>query len=215
MDRPFADRAAAGRALAAPLAALDLSRPLLVGLARGGVPVASAAAERLAAQGLDAEVDVGVARKITEPGRPEAGLGAVAADGEPVWFDLALRHRGLTPEALAGPLAAERTEARRREDAYGAGWRQHAAGRDAVLCDDGVATGMTVHAALRALGAAGPARTVLAVPTAAPSALARLADDWGGPVVALHRPDDFRAVGDAYDDFAQLDDDDVRRALGR
>ena len=119
MTDPFADRAAAGRALAAPLADLDLHRPLLVGLARGGVPVAAAAADALADEGVDAEVDVGVARKITTADRPEAGLGAVAADGEPVWFDLALAQRGLTPDVLHAPLAAQRDEARRREEVYG------------------------------------------------------------------------------------------------
>lgn len=175
--------------------------------------MAAGAAAGLAERGIPADLDVGVARKVTEPGHPEAGLGAVAADGEPVWFDLALHHRGLDPEALAERLAAERVEARRREDAYGAGWRRRAPGRDVVLVDDGVATGMTVHAALRALEAAGPARLVLAVPVAAPSALARLARDWGGTIVALESPEDFRAVGDAYDDFGQLTDDDVRRAL--
>jgi predicted phosphoribosyltransferase len=210
--RPFADRADAGRALAAPLAELGLRRPLLVGLARGGVPVAVAAA---AALGGDAEVGVGVARKITAPERPEAGLGAVASEGEPVWFDLALRHAGLTPDDLADVVDAERAEAARREHAYGAGTWDRVPGRDVVLVDDGIATGMTVRAALGALDAAGPARVVLAVPVAAPSALERLAADWGGQVVAVVVPPDFRAVGDSYDDFAQLTDDDVRRVLGR
>jgi len=210
VGRPFVDRADAGRALAAPLAELGLRRPLLVGLARGGVPVAVAAA---AALGGDAEVTVGVARKITAPGRPEAGLGAVASGGEPVWFDLALRHAGLGPDDLADVVAAERAEAARREEAYGT--RGSVAGRDVVLVDDGVATGMTVRAAIGALGAAGPARVVLAVPVAAPSALERLAAAWGGPVVAVLVPPDFRAVEDVYDDFDQLTDDDVRRVLGR
>ena len=212
MGRPFADRTDAGRALAAPLVELGLRRPLLVGLARGGVPVAAAAATAL---GRGAEVDVGVARKITVPERPEAGLGAVAVDGAPVWFDAALQHAGLTPDALADVVAAERAEAARREEAYGAGPRGRVADRDVVLVDDGVATGMTVRAALGALAAGGPARLVLAVPVASPPALARLAADWGGTVVAVLVPPDFRAVGDVYDDFAQLTDDDVRRVLGR
>lgn len=212
---PFADRADAGRALARRLAELGLERPLLVGLARGGVPVAVAAAAEL---GGGAEVDVGVARKITAPGRPEAGLGAVAVDGEPVWFDRALRHADLTPDALADVVAAERAEAVRREEAYGAGPRSRAGGREVVLVDDGVATGMTVRAALGALAAAGPARLVLATPVASPPALERLAAEWHGlpvAVVAVLVPDDFRAVADVYDDFSQLTDDDVRRVLGR
>ncbi|MFC5137804.1 phosphoribosyltransferase [Actinomycetospora rhizophila] len=211
MPRPFADRAAAGRALGEQLAAAGLERPLLVGLARGGVPVAVAAA---AVMGAGTEVDVGVARKITAPGRPEAGLGAVAADGEPVWFEQALRHAGLTPEALAGVVAAERDEAARREEAYGAGWRARAPGREVVLVDDGIATGMTVRAALRAIAATGPARLLLGVPVASPPSLERLRDR-ADQVVAVLVPEDFRAVGDVYDDFAQLTDDDVRRVLGR
>ncbi|PVZ13162.1 phosphoribosyltransferase family protein [Actinomycetospora cinnamomea] len=210
MSRPFADRTDAGRALAAPLAELGLRRPLLVGLARGGVPVAAAAATAL---GGGAEVDVGVARKITAPERPEAGLGAVAAEGEPVWFDRALQHAGLTPDDLADVVAAERAEAERREAAYGTR-RERVAGREVVLVDDGIATGMTVRAALRALAAAGPARLVLATPVAAPSALERLAGECERVVAALVPPD-FRAVSQVYDDFAQLTDDDVRRVLGR
>jgi putative phosphoribosyl transferase len=212
VGRPFADRAAGGRALAPPLAALGLQRPLLVGLARGGVPVAVAAAREL---GGGAEVAVGVARKITAPERPEAGLGAVAVGGEPVWFDRALQNAGLTPDDLADVVAAERAEAARREHVYGAGWRERSAGREVVLVDDGIATGMTVRAALGALAAAGPARLVLATPVAAPVALERLTVAWGGPVVAVLAPDDFRAVSDVYDDFAQLTDGDVRRVLGR
>lgn len=215
MARPFADRVAAGHALAPRLAALGLAHPLLVGLARGGVPVAAAAAQAL---GGGAEVDVGVARKITVAERPEAGLGAVAVDGEPVWFDQALQNAGLTPDALAGSVAAERAEAARREEAYGAGWRTRAVGREVVLVDDGIATGMTVRAALGALAAVRPARLVLAAPVVAPVALERLTADRdliAVPVVAVLAPDDFRAVSDVYDDFSQLDDDDVRRVLGR
>ncbi|NMO88964.1 phosphoribosyltransferase family protein [Actinomycetospora sp. TBRC 11914] len=208
----FRNRIDAGRALGVVLAGVDLDRPLLVGLARGGVPVAVAAAAVL---GEAAEVDVGVARKVTRPGRPEAGLGAVASDGEPVWFTVALERQGLTPDALAGAVAEERAEARRREAAYGATWRERAPGRDVVLVDDGVATGVTALAALRALEAAGPSRLVLGAPVIAATTAERLAHEWGGEVVAVTVPPRFRAVGDHYEDFGQLSDDDVRRALGR
>ncbi|MDT7742939.1 MAG: putative phosphoribosyl transferase [Actinomycetota bacterium] len=206
----FSDRADAGRRLGAELAGLGLARPLLVGLARGGVPVAASAASVL---GADAEVDVGVARKVTRPDRPEAGLGAVAADGEPVWFVAALRALGLRPEDLAEQVDAERAEARRREAAYGATWRGRAPGRDVVLVDDGVATGVTALAALRAIEAVGPARLVLAAPVIALTTLDRLGSEWGGEVVAVTVPDGFGAVGDHYDDFGQLSDADVRGAL--
>lgn len=209
----FADRADAGRRLGRELAGLGLARPLLVGLARGGVPVAVAAAAVL---GGAAEVDVGVARKVTRPGRPEAGLGAVAADGDPVWFTDALEQQGLRPEQLTEQVENERAEARRREAAYGATWRERAPGRDVVLVDDGVATGVTALAALRALEVVGPARLVLATPVIAPTTVGRLAHVWGGEVVAVTVPARFRSVGDHYDDFDQLTDADVRTcAAGR
>jgi predicted phosphoribosyltransferase len=165
--------------------------------------------------GDPAEVDVGVARKVTRRGRPEAGLGAVATDGEPVWFTAALERQGLSPEALADVVAEERAEARRRETAYGATWRERAPGRDVVLVDDGVATGVTALAALRALEAVGPSRLVLGSPVVPATTVERLAQEWGGEVVAVTVPERFRAVGDHYEDFGQLSDDDVRRALGR
>jgi putative phosphoribosyl transferase len=209
-DVVFADRADAGRRLGAVLAGLGLVGPLLVGLARGGVPVAVAA---VAVLGGDAEVDVGVARKVTRPGRPEAGLGAVAADGDPVWFTHALEVKGLRPEELAEQVDAERAEARRREAVYGATWRDRAPGRDVVLVDDGVATGVTALAALRALELVGPARLVLAAPVIAPTTVGRLGQEWGGEMVAVAVPEGFLAVGDHYDDFGQLSDADVRRCL--
>lgn len=206
----FADRAHAGRALAAPLAALGLRRPLLVGLVRGGVPVATAAASAL--EGAD--VDVAVARKVTRPEHPEAGLGAVAGEGEPVWFARALENQELTPADLTEQVAVAREEARRRESAFGVR-PSAAAGRDVVLCDDGVATGVTARAALVALAAAGPSRLVLATPVVAATTLRRLDHEWGGEVVAIVVGEDFRAVADHYDDFTQLTDADVLALLGR
>ena len=144
---------------------------------------------------------------------PEAGLGAVAADGDPVWFTTALERQGLTPDDLAERVDEERAEARRREAAYGATWRERAPGRDVVLVDDGVATGVTALAALWALEAVRPSRLVLAAPVVAATTVERLAQEWGGEVVAVVVPGEFRAVGDHYDDFAQLTDAEVRSAL--
>jgi predicted phosphoribosyltransferase len=142
-------------------------------------------------------------------------MGAVAVDGEPVWFAAALDRQGLRPEQFRERVAEQREEARRREAAYGTTWRERAPGRDVVLVDDGIATGVTALAALRAIEVAGPTRLVLAAPVVAAATLDRLAQEWGGEVVVVAAPADFRAVGDHYDDFRQLTDEDVLAALGR
>lgn len=217
----FADRDDAGRALVGPVAALGLERPVLVGLARGGVPVAAALAAGLGGAGRGTgglEIAVAVARKVTRPGAPEAGLGAVAAEGEPVWFSAALEQQGLSPDGLVDEVAAAREEVRRREAAWvtdrrDTDWRAVVGGRDVVLVDDGVATGVTAHAALLALATRGPRRLVLATPVIAAASRRRLAHEWGGEIVAAAAPEDFDAVASSYDDFHQLTDDDVTVAL--
>ncbi|WP_370881653.1 phosphoribosyltransferase [Catenuloplanes nepalensis] len=185
-----------------------LGRPLVLGLARGGVPMAV-----LIARHIDGDLDVTVARKIGAPRRPEFGIGAVAATGDPIFDDRSLARLGLTATDLAPDVTRERTEARRRITAYrGDRPSPQVRGRVVIVVDDGLATGVTARAAVRALRAAGPAHLALAVPVCTPEARDLLATETDA-VLCLHCPPDFHAVGAYYDDFAQLTDADVHAAL--
>ncbi|MEU8662420.1 phosphoribosyltransferase [Actinoplanes philippinensis] len=206
----FANRAEAGRALAGRLAAElgDPADPLVLALPRGGLPVAGPVARR-----LGGELDIVVARKIGAPGRPEFGLGAIAEDGPPVYDPGNLLWAGATEEGLAGVLAAEREELRRRIHRYrGARPAPAPAGRTVIVVDDGLATGVTAHAALLWVRGRDPARLILAVPVCSPEArdaMAGVADT----VVYLNAPDPFYAVGRWYEDFEQLTDADVENFI--
>jgi putative phosphoribosyl transferase len=205
---PFADREAAGRALGRRLAeVLGRDIPVVLGLPRGGVVVAAAAAAELGAP-LDA---FGV-RKLPLPGRPELAMGAVAGGGVLVWNDRVLHQRRPDPADVAAVVARERAELARREAAYrGDRPPPELAGRTVVLVDDGVATGATARAALRAVRALGPARVLLAAPVVP----VRLDLPEADAVVALATPDPFGAVGNHYVDFRETTDDEVRQALDR
>ncbi|MGV9277320.1 phosphoribosyltransferase [Streptomyces griseosporeus] len=208
----FRDREEAGRELAARLRLLrekdELPRPVVLALPRGGVTVALEVA-----RALDAPLDVLVARKIGAPFQPELGVGALAGDGPPLFDRESLARLGLTEAELAPVVERERAELKRRERLYRQG-RPAAdlSGRTAVVVDDGLATGATARAALRAVRRGAPERVVLAVPVSSPQA-ARLLSREVDALVCLAQPSDFRAVGLWYDDFDQLSDDDVLRAL--
>jgi predicted phosphoribosyltransferase len=210
----FADRAHAGRALAeevarlVPPAAPPAPPALVLALPRGGVPVAVPVAER-----IGAELDILIVRKIGAPGRAELGVGAIAEDGPPVYDAAALRHLRLTEADLAGTVAAERAELRRRIGRYRQGRpAPRLTDRIVVLVDDGLATGVTTHAALRWVRGRRPSRLVVAVPVCSRQARALVSAD-ADLVVCLHEPADFTAVGRWYTDFDQLSDADVDRAL--
>lgn len=204
----FRDRADAGRRLGARLLDLGVApHPVVLGLPRGGVAVA---AEVAAA--LDGRLDVLVARKLAHPDQPELALGALAEGGSPVWDTAMLRSRGLHSDDLGDVVVAERQELARRVETYrGNRPPPDVAGSVVVVVDDGIATGATARAALRAVRDHGAARLLLAVPVAASESLATFTD--ADEVIALLVPRPFQAVGRWYDDFAQLSDDDVRRAL--
>lgn len=204
----FADRQEAGRALAGRLQLLGLTDPVVLALPRGGVPVA---AEVAAA--LDVPLEVFVARKIGLPGQPEFGVGALAEGGEPLLDDDVLSRLGLSRLALADTVARERQEIARRVAQYrGDRALPELAARTVVLVDDGLATGVTARASLRALRLAGPARLVLAVPVCAPDtalAFSEEADD----VVCVLQPTGFGAVGAWYERFDQTSDEQVLEFL--
>lgn len=204
----FRDRAAAGRVLADALTQLRDEEPIVLGLPRGGVPVA---AEIAAA--LGAPLDIVLVRKIGAPSRPELAVGAVGEDGVTVRNDAVLAELGLTWDDLSGQVERERVEIERRATALRPGGpRPNLRDRTVILVDDGIATGATVVAAIRVLRRLGARRIVLAVPVAPADSLPRLreiADD----VVCGLAPNRFIAVGQWYDDFAQVPDREVRALL--
>lgn len=206
MDLPFADRAQAGTMLAGRLrGARD---PLVLALPRGGVAVAVPIVRRIGGR-----LDVLVTRKIGYPPTPELGVGAIAEGGEPV-FDLALLRRlGMTPASVAEVVAEERRELARRVKVYrGERPLPDIAGSEVIVVDDGLATGATARAALRAVRAAKPRRVTLAVPVGARDTVEAMREE-ADEVVVLRVPADFRAVGQWYEHFDQLSDADVLALL--
>lgn len=210
----YAHRAAAGRRLAQEIADHaergSFVDPVVLALPRGGVPVA---AEVSAA--LGAELGILVVRKVGAPGQPELGVGAIAEGGEPVFDGRTLRMLALRPADVSDVAAAEEAELARRVRRY-RGDRPPAdvRGRAAIVIDDGLATGVTARAALRALARRDPALLVLAVPVGAPGTVADLRAE-ADLVVCPHQPVPFTAVGEWYDDFAQVGDDEVLAVLAR
>jgi putative phosphoribosyl transferase len=205
----FADRVEAGRALAASLGVYAGRADVVVyGLPRGGVPVAAELA-----RALEAPLDVLLVRKLGLPHQPELAMGAIAEGGVVLFNADVLAHEAPTPAAVQRILVEEQRELQRRLAAYRVGRPVvPIAGRVAIVVDDGLATGATMEAAVRAIRARGAARVVVAVPVAAREACDRVrgvADE----VVAARTPSPFRAVGAWYLDFEQTDDDEVMALL--
>ena len=206
----FTDRRDAGRQLAAALAHLRNQHPVVLALPRGGVPVAFEVARALAAP-----LDVLLVRKIGAPGNPEFGLGAVTEgdDTPPVLDPDLLRLVEPDPGYLDAEVARQRAAIAERRALYaGARPRIAVEGRVVVLVDDGIATGGTARAALRALRAKRPARLVLAAPVAAPDSASALLGD-ADEVVAVLQPAWLRSVGENYGDFQPTEDSEVIRLL--
>ncbi|WP_141583928.1 phosphoribosyltransferase [Actinomadura sp. WMMA1423] len=201
---PYTDRAEAGRVLALRLAAMGLDGAVVLALPRGGVPVGHEIA-----RSLGAPLDVLVTRKIGYPPQPELGVGAIAEGGSPVFDTGLLARLGLSEEDLAPTVAAERAELDRRVAAYRGGRPlPRVTGRPVIVVDDGLATGGTARAAVRAVRERGPSRLVLAVPVGAAETVRSLEAEVDDLVVPA-APWDFRAVGQWYRDFEQLTDADV------
>lgn len=206
---PFENREAAGRLLAAALVGADLGPdPIVLGIPRGGVPVAAEVAGRL---GL--ALDVLVAHKIGAPFQPELAIGAVAANGTRIIDPLA--HEVMDEAELEHAANAELERARVRErDLRGDRPPLALAGRGVLLIDDGIAVGSTLAAAVAAARQGGAARIVVAVPVASVEGAARIRAT-ADALVALATPEWFMGVGEWYEDFGQVGDDEVRRLLGR
>ncbi|QLJ01240.1 phosphoribosyltransferase [Streptomyces sp. NEAU-sy36] len=206
----FADRLEAGRRLGRRLEYLRGQDVVVLGLPRGGVPVAAAVAEA-----LDAPLDVCLVRKLGVPYQPELAMGAIGEDGVRVLNPDVLRGTGVSDEELARVEERERRVLAERAGRYrGEGPSASVAGRTAVVVDDGVATGSTARVACRVARARGAARIVLAVPVAPGDFARRLGGD-ADELVCLETPWDFAAVGQFYDDFAQTEDDEVTACLRR
>lgn len=210
MARVFTDRQEAGRLLARSLSGYAGGDSMVVGLPRGGVPVAFEVA-----QALGVPLDVFVVRKLGVPFQPELAMGALASGGILVRNERVL---GMFPDAEQSLERARIREAAviaERERRYrGARPRVDPSGRTVIVVDDGIATGSTVKAAVRALRAAGAARVVVAVPVAPPDTLREL-ESLADDVVCLQAPQGFSAVGHWYDDFSQTPDEEVERLLSQ
>jgi predicted phosphoribosyltransferase len=208
-DEQFADRRQAGRMLAAQVAGLALQPPVRVlGLPRGGVPVAYEVA-----RALGAELDVLVVRKIGMPGRPELAIGAIAVGGVIVREPESALYLPALQARFDTLAERERPELERRERAYRSGRPPlDLRGCTAVLVDDGLATGATMVAAVRAARKAGAARVIVAAPVASEEAAAIVAAEADHVAIVL-TPPLLRGIGAWYSDFEQLDDAEVRRLL--
>ena len=204
----FADRRDAGRRLAAELLPLAKERPVVVALPRGGVPVAVEVA-----RALDAPLDILAVRKLGAPGNRELGVGAVAEGGSAVLDSSSAEQLGLTSSVLDATLERETQELRRRVDRY-RGERPPIAvrGRTVIVVDDGLATGLSDLAAIRALRKREARRIVVAVPVGSRESIEMLGEE-ADQVLCLMIPDRLYGVGLWYEDFAPVSDEEVLALL--
>ncbi len=207
----FRDRREGGRLLAGKLTA-DANRPdvLVLALPRGGVPVAYEVA-----RALQAPLDVFLVRKLGVPGHEELAMGALATDGVPILNEEVVEALRI-PGSIIDEVAAEELEELKRRERLYRGSRPPPDLRDrtVILVDDGLATGATMRAAIRALRQQQPARIVVAVPTASPYTCEALRAEVDEVVCAM-TPRPFFSLGHWYDDFTQTTDEEVRRLLAQ
>jgi putative phosphoribosyl transferase len=209
-DARFIDRRDAGHRLAAMLAGLRRENPIVVGIPRGGIPVAAEVA-----RGLEAPLDLVLVRKVGAPGNPEYGIGALAEGDVVVIDEEAVRRLRLGAAELDMVVGRARRELAERSDRpYAKRPRLAVAGRTVLLIDDGLATGHSAQAAARSLRERGTARVILGVPVAAPASareLRKLIDD----VVCVRMPADLWAIGPWYEDFTPTSEEEVAALLAQ
>lgn len=212
MTGPFSDRTEAGRLLADRLERENYDDPVVLALPRGGVPVAAEISRALAAP-----MDLILVRKIGAPGQPELALGAVVAAPAPqlVVNEDVRRQTGVSEAELERSKKRQLAEIDRRRSLYLQGRDPvPVAGRTAIVVDDGIATGATIRAALKALRIAEPARLVLAVPVA-PASTVRALQDEVDDCICLEMPEPFWAVGLHYRDFDPVPDQEVAAIMAK
>lgn len=211
MNLPFADRSDAGRHLATALMHYrDREDVVVLGLPRGGVPVAYEVA-----RALDAPLDALVVRKLGVPGQEELALGAVASGGLCVLNHDVVNMAGIGEAVIQDIIEEQLREIRRREDLYrGKRAIPDLAGRCVILIDDGLATGATMRAAVELVREKGPSLIVVAIPVGATPTVQSLRAE-ADEVICLAEPTFFRSVGQWYADFSQTSDDQVRELLTR
>jgi putative phosphoribosyl transferase len=206
----FRDRRDAGEALVKSLQQHRDAHALVLGLPRGGVPVAAQVA-----RALNADLDVVVSRKLGSPVSAELAIGAVTANGGRFLNEDLMRTLNVSEAYLTAVTETQRAEARRRETLFrGSRPAPVIAGRTVILVDDGLATGATMRAAVRSVRLQRPKRIVVAVPVGSPEACAALRDE-ADEVVCLYEPTYLGAVGYYYRDFEQTQDRDVQTLLDR
>lgn len=209
MDQVFRDRRDAGRQLAEALTRYrDKADVLVLALPRGGVPVAYEVA-----RALKAEFDVLVVRKLGVPYQPELAMGAITSGGRTVLNEDMIRLLGITPEQIESVTRREQLELERRERDYrGDGAPPRLEGRTVIVIDDGVATGASMLAAVKALRSLNASYIAVAVPVGSDEALCEL-EALADECICLSAPPFFYAVGRWYRDFSQVEDDEVRALL--
>lgn len=200
----FLNRQQAGKLLAEKLLAYKKANVIVLGLPRGGVPVAAEIAAT-----LEAPLDVLIVRKLGHPLQPELAVGAVCEDEDPIWNQQILTRSGLEPDDLRGTLKAERKRIQHQIVLFREGRKFPSVTQQTVIVvDDGIATGATVFAAVKFLKKVGAAKVVIAIPVAAASSARRLASQVD-EVVVQEIPEDLLSVGQWYEDFTQVSDVEV------
>jgi predicted phosphoribosyltransferase len=204
----YADRTDAGRTLGACLEQYKGRDALVLGIPRGGVPVAAEVAKA-----LDAELDVIVARKLGAPGQEELAIGAVTANGGRYLNEELIKAAEVTDKYLQNVISDQMAEAHRREEKFRGGRpAARMLDRIVIVVDDGLATGATMRASVRSVRKAGPSRLVVAVPVGSREACAAIRQE-ADEVVCLWQPELFWAVGLYYDNFEPTEDEEVSRIL--